>query len=236
MVTIQNLNIEIVTQAVKQLGELVNEMVFLGGCATGLLMTDSASPPIRQTRDVDALVQVSTRAEYYKLAEALRKKGFKEDTSEGAPMCRWQGDIVILDVMPTDARILGFGNKWYESAMDHAEKVELPSGHSISMVSAPYFLITKLEAFDGRGKGDYQLSHDIEDIIALLDGRVEVVDEVSHADDKLRHELSNRFSELLMKEHFIESIPGHMPPDEANQERASMIRQRISAMAEMNHD
>ena len=30
--------------AVEQLGELVDEMVFLGGCATGLLITDPAAP------------------------------------------------------------------------------------------------------------------------------------------------------------------------------------------------
>ena len=40
----QNPNLEIMQLAVEQLGELVNEMVFLGGCATGLLITDPAAP------------------------------------------------------------------------------------------------------------------------------------------------------------------------------------------------
>lgn len=193
MATIQNPNIEIVTRAVEQLGELVNEMVFLGGCATGLLITDPASPPIRQTMDVDTIVQVSSRAEYYQLSAALREKGFQEDTSEDAPTCRWQGDRVLLDVMPTDPGILGFANRWYGLAMEHAEDMHLPAGQTIKMVSAPFFLITKLEAFDGRGEGDYQLSHDIEDVIAVLDGRSEIIGEVRNADKKLRSELNNRF-------------------------------------------
>lgn len=36
-------NIQILTSAAESLGELTNDLVFLGGCATGLLITDSAS-------------------------------------------------------------------------------------------------------------------------------------------------------------------------------------------------
>ena len=107
----QNPNIEILEMTVKQLGGLADEMVFLGGCATGLLITDKAAPPIRVTRDVDTIVQAGSLAEYQKLSEKLRKQGFKEDTSDEAPLCRWVGDNVILDVMPTDEKVLGFSNR-----------------------------------------------------------------------------------------------------------------------------
>jgi len=231
----QNPNIDIVTRAVVQLGELIDEMVFLGGCATGLLITDQAAPPIRQTIDVDTIVQVSSRAEYYQLSDALREKGFREDTSENAPTCRWRGNAVILDVMPTDASILGFANRWYVSAMEHAVEIDLPSGHSVRMVSAPYFLITKLEAFDGRGEGDYQMSHDIEDIVAVLDGRVEIVTDVENADQELRRELSHRFSVLSDDDRFLQSIPGHMPPDATSQLRVSHVRNVINAIAALKN-
>ena len=150
---LQNPNLEILVLTVDLLGHLADEMVFLGGCATGLLITDTAALPIRVTRDVDALVQVVSRADYYQLSEKLRAQGFTEDMSEDAPICRWVAEGVILDVMPMDSTILGFGNKWYASATKNAESVQLPSGKNIRMVSAPYFLITKLEAFDGRGGG-----------------------------------------------------------------------------------
>lgn len=42
MARIQNPNIEILEMAVARLGALADEMVFLGGCATGLLITDKA--------------------------------------------------------------------------------------------------------------------------------------------------------------------------------------------------
>jgi len=161
MARVQNPNLEILSLAVDQLDELADEMVFLGGCATGLLITDSAAPPIRVTQDVDAIVQVVSQADYYQLSEKLRAKGFTEDISDDAPICRWVADLVVLDVMPTDTTILGFGNKWYAPAAEKSDIIQLPSGKSIRLVSAPYFLVTKLEAFDGRGRGDYLASHDI---------------------------------------------------------------------------
>ena len=84
----RNPNLEILMLAVAWLGDLADEMVFLGGCATGLLITDPAAPPIRVTRDVDAIVQVVSHADYYKLSEKLRAQGFKEDMSDDAPICR----------------------------------------------------------------------------------------------------------------------------------------------------
>ena len=219
--------------AVDRLGELADEMVFLGGCATGLLITDPAAPPIRVTRDVDAIVHVVSLNEYYKLSAKLRAHGFSEDRSEGAPICRWVTDNVILDVMPTDTTILGFGNEWYQAAAEHAEVISLPSGKQIRMVSAPYFLITKLEAFAGRGGGDYLASHDMEDIIAVLDGRPEIVEEVKKTDPMLVMALSERFRHLMQERFFLDSVSGHMPTDAASQGRVSIILDVIGKLAQM---
>lgn len=226
----QNPNLYILTLAVERLGALSDEMVFLGGCATGLLITDKAAPPLRVTRDLDTIVEATTLASYQRFSGKLRKQGFREDTSDGAPLCRWVADEVILDVMPTDSRILGFGNRWYGSAVKHAEVRTLPSGQQIRLVSAPYFICTKLEAFDGRGKGDYLLSHDIEDMIAVLDGRPEIVDEVQVADRELIDDIRNRFEQLLGDTRFIAVLSGHMPGDQANQARVGLIIERIEAI------
>ena len=219
----KNPNLEILMLAVEQLRELADEMVFLGGCATGLLITDIASPPVRVTRDVDAIVQVVSHADYYKLSEKLRARGFREDVSEDAPICRWMTGDIILDVMPTDTQLLGFGNEWYEAAMEYAEVIQLPSSKQIRIVSAPYFLITKLEAFNGRGGGDFQMSHDIEDIIVVLDGRPGIISEIKQADPELSRELSMRFKGLLEDNRFVDSISGHMPPDKASQSRVTIV-------------
>lgn len=232
MVNAQNPNIEILLLVVNQLSELADEMVFIGGCATGLLITDIASPTIRATKDVDAIVQVTTKADYYKLSERLREKGFVEDVSEGAPLCRWATSSVTLDVLPTEADVLGFGNQWYTAAMDNAEVVSLSDKVDIQMVSAPYFLITKLEAFDGRGDGDYIMSHDIEDIISVMDGRPQLVEEVIRSETALLNELATRFHRLLGDQGFVDAVSGHMPTDDVNQSRVAGILDKIQEISE----
>lgn len=235
MPRMQNPNLDILMRAVERLGELADDLVFLGGCATGLLITDPAAPPIRVTRDVDAIVHVLTLTDYHQLEQRLRLKGFREDSSDDAPICRWTDGDVILDVMPTDARILGFGNPWYASASHHAERVILPSGRQIQRVSAPYFLITKLEAFDGRGGGDYLMSHDIEDMVAVLDGRPDIIREVQQAPAELLNELTVRFQRLLQDRQFVDAVAGHMPSDAMSQARVPMILQTVRKIAEMRN-
>ncbi len=144
---ITNPNIQILEAASERLRTLTEEMVFVGGCATGLLLTDPAASPVRATIDVDVLVEVATLVEYHWLSEQLRQLGFVEDTSEDAPICRWKTYDVILDVMPTDPKILGFGNRWFTLAYEASEWTTLPSGKRIRLLPAPYFLATKLEAF-----------------------------------------------------------------------------------------
>lgn len=227
----RNPNLQILELAVERLDWLTDEMVFLGGCATGLLLTDVAAAPIRVTRDVDVITEVASLVDYHRLAGRLRERGFREDQSDGAPICRWVGEGVILDVMPTEAGILGFGNEWYRPALAEAQSAALPSGREIRIVTGPYFLATKLVAFDGRGGDDYLMSHDIEDVVAVLDGRPEIVDEVRDGEGSLAAFLSERFAELLGEPRFNDALPGHLPGDPASQARLPIVIGRIEAIA-----
>lgn len=67
---------------------------------------------------------------------------------------------------------------------------------------------TKLEAWNGRGGGDHLRSHDLEDIITLIDGRVEIVDEVDDAPSDLRSFLSREIATLLDQPRFKDTIDG----------------------------
>ena len=229
---VRNPNLGILEMVVERLGPLADDMVFLGGCATGLLLTDVAAPPIRVTQDVDVITEVASLGDYQRLSGQLRKRGFREDQSPDAPICRWVTADVVLDVMPTRPEILGFGNEWYQPALDAAVAVALPSGKHIRIVTAPYFLATKLAAFDSRGKGDYVMSHDMEDIVAVLDGRPEIVNEVKRADEALRKHLMTRFAVLLRDTDYMAALPGHLPGDAASQARAPLVMERITEIAE----
>ncbi|MBX3709431.1 MAG: hypothetical protein KIT56_03680 [Gammaproteobacteria bacterium] len=79
-----------------RLGELCNDVTFVGGCITGLLITDKAAPDVRFTTDVDCIINVVTKHEYHSLSEKLRNKGFKEMSFGNHPICRWDCDGVLI--------------------------------------------------------------------------------------------------------------------------------------------
>jgi len=229
-------NIEILQIVAAGFGSLIDDVVFLGGCAAGLLVTDAASPRPRETNDVDVIVEITTMHDYHDLAEKLRKRGFHEDTTDGAPMCRWKYDSVAVDVMPTNEDILGFSNQWYPEALKKAGNMTLPNGVEIQIVSAPHFLATKLEAFYGRGDGDYIASHDLEDLIAVLDGRASIVDEVMDSSDSLRSYLAGEFGKLLDNDEFQDALPCQLPPDAASQARITTIKSRMMEVSNLTQE
>ncbi len=92
---------------------------------TGLLITDEAAGEPRGTIDVDAITEITSYAQYAQFGDRLRSLGFNEDTSEGAPVCRWIRGRTIMDIMPLDEKILGFSNRWYKAAMEASVKKRL---------------------------------------------------------------------------------------------------------------
>src|ERR1051325_10485931 len=211
-------NVALVEVVVQALGKLRDRFVFVGGCAAGLLVTDMARPPVRATVDVDLIVEVVNRNNYYQLAKELRAIGFREDDGS-AVICRWRVGEVKVDIMPTDEEILHFRNRWYKRAVERANRYVLPSGQEINLISPPLFVATKLDAFNDRGNGDYALSHDLEDIVTLVDGRPELVEEIKAADDDVRAFIMEEIDDLLATPAFVDALPGHFPGDEANQAR-----------------
>ena len=81
-------------------------------------------------------------------------------------------------------------------------------------------------------RGDYLLSHDMEDIIALLDGRPEIVDEVGGADTDLRAHLVARCSDLLDDDKFLAALPGHLLDESDSPGRLPLVTRRIAAIVE----
>jgi hypothetical protein len=227
----QNPNLEIIEIAAQALGPMCEELVFLGGCSTALLITDSGAPPVRATRDIDTLAEVGTAAEYYDLEKRLRQRGFEVDSSKDAPICRWVGHGILLDVMPTDERILGFGNIWYESAIASSDSYALPSGMRIRLIDSVHFLATKLAAHTGRGDDDFVMSHDLEDIVCVIDGRPELEEEIANSEKKLRAYVCTRLRAFVDDPLFIEALPGHLPGDAGSQARLPMLTEKLRRLA-----
>lgn len=225
-----DVNVHMVEKLARHLGELKNAFVFVGGCATGLLITDAARPPVRATTDVDLIARVTTHSSYYALGEKLRERGFREDKA-GPVLCRWQIEGLLVDIMPADEAVLGFTNRWYSETIATAVECELPNREVIRLITAPLFIATKLEAFHGRGNQDYGMSHDMEDIVTVVDGRPELADEIARSSAQVQGFLQDEFEDLLGTPDFVDSLSWHLPGDVGNQARVPLIIERMRKIA-----
>lgn len=226
----KNPNLALLSSAAGMLKPLLDELVFVGGCTTGLLITDEAAAAVRPTKDVDVVTELSSYVSYLQLSDRLRQLGFREDTSEGAPVCRWRVEDLILDVMPDDEGTLGFTNRWYKQVLQTSDRQQIADELVIRVVNAPYFVGTKLEAFKGRGEGDFQASHDLEDLISVVDGRSTIVDEIRSAEPDLANYVRSEISFLLGNEDFKAALPGFLMPDEASQRRLPILLARLGTL------
>jgi len=190
------------------LGELLPQVTFVGGCTTVLLVDESAHFGVRKTDDVDLILDVATLAQYQEFSVLLRDHGFRED--QDGPICRWITETEIgpvkIDVMPTDEKILGFSNRWYDKAISEASTFSLPSGQIIKLISPAYFVATKFEAFMGRGHGDF-FSHDLEDIVFVMENRERLIFELMDSANELKQYLSEK-AIMLLNDNFLNVLPG----------------------------
>lgn len=219
-------NLAMLEFVARKLGQLNEEVVFLGGCATALFITDPLSLDVRPTWDVDCIIDVISLGQYHQFESKLTKQGFKKSIQDDV-ICRWHYDDIILDVMPTDEKILGFGNRWYKEAIIHAVIHQIADDLFIKSVTAPYFLATKIEAFQTRGNNDFLASHDFEDIMTVIDGRIELANEIFAVNTSLKKHLEQIFSEIVINEQFQAALPGHL--NDAN--RTQIVLKRIKQIA-----
>lgn len=218
------------------LGALRDQLVFVGGCAVDLLLTDPAAAPARVTYDVDLVAQAAALAGYHALEKQFAQLGFKRDLAQDAPICRWRYNNLEVDLMPMDSGILGFANRWYPLAVQTANEIALPAGMTIRLISAPVFLATKFEAFADRGRGDLLGSHDLEDIVNVVDGRPEIFSEITLSAIELQQYLAAQCRTLLAMPDFMDALPCMVFPDESLAERVKLLALRFKQIGELDKE
>ena len=221
-------NQDLLEKVAPLLAKLPWRVVYLGGSTTHLHISDALAPLPEFTDDVDVVAEVTSPVEFQvNLREELREIGAKEDTSEGAPLCRWKLNGITVDVMSPNRAILGFANRWYPLAIRTAVKHLLSNGQEIEAIVPIVFIATKLEAFQDRGKGDCLASKDVDDIIAVIDGRVTLAAEARDADQDLRPYLYESLTRLTSHQDFPYAVEGYLKdtPD-----RVALFHRRVQAL------
>lgn len=222
--------IEMLQEVARALGPLVDEVVVVGGTIPALLVTDPAAPTIRPTKDVDLIVDSQTRQRHASFEKRLRERGFQ---IQAPPACRYGIGEILVDVMTTSSAAMGFSDRWYAEAFATAEPMKLPDGSMIRVIRSPLFLATKLNAWLDRGKGDYYAAQDLEDILAVIDGRPGLVEEIQRSSLEVKAFLSKSFATLLAAQGFLDAIPGHLGGEAVAGARAEMAIATMRKIAEL---
>ena len=85
-------------------------------------MDEPALGTTRPTDDVDVIIEILAQKNYARIEERLRKLGFQNDDSEGAPMCRWIfREQLTVDIMPTTGTFLGLSTKLFSEALETSQ-------------------------------------------------------------------------------------------------------------------
>ncbi|MGO4560114.1 hypothetical protein [Mesorhizobium sp. 2RAF21] len=211
--------------------ELRARLLFVGGCTTALYITDPiVLEGVRATDDVDLIVDLAGFAEWAELMERLRARGFTE-AADDPVICRMKLGELKVDFMPDDEAILGFSNRWYAKGIATAEPEQLEEGLEIRRLTPQLFVATKLEAYRGRGGGDLIGSRDAEDILLLVDGREEIVEEIAGGEPDIRDYIAEQIAALLDDPNFDHFLEGNIRGPAG---RVDIVYERLVAISTLD--
>jgi len=227
-----SLNITMLQTVAVGLRYLRDDMVFVGGAVAELYASNAELSDIRPTVDIDCVIELRSKAAHAKLEDNLRTLGFANDTSKGAPICRWIYQNIMVDIMPSDSSVLGFSNRWYDEGIENKISKTLPNGTKIFLFPPEYYLAAKFEAHNGRGGNDLRQSHDFEDIIYMLDNCSELLENIQMANVNVKDYLKNECTDLLNDVSLIEGIECALPYGSSEEATEIMLEliQNIAAI------
>jgi hypothetical protein len=205
----KTINIGVVADVAKALKELKSQMIFVGGAVISLYTDDIAADEIRPTGDIDMTVKVMTYSNWVSFNERLAELNIHPDP-HGHSICSYKYENIPIDIMPSEDGPIGPTNKWYKLGFDNLQ-IAKALDEEIQILPAPCFLATKFEAFKNRGT-DYRTSHDIEDIIYVIDNRINIVSEIKNSPDEIIQFLKSELNKIIESGLLEEVLASHIHP------------------------
>lgn len=203
-------NLAALKTVAEALSQLRQKVVFVGGSVVELYCDDPARGEARPTDDIDVVVEIVSRGTHADFEEELRQIGFRHDIESGIN-CRFKYNDIIVDIMPTDAQILGFTNRWYKAGINNTISAFLDEKIAIEIFSLPYFLASKAEALKSERRGaDFRFNSDFEDIIYIFDNCTTIFQDILQAENEIRTYLINELSQLLERPFIQEEVVSNL--------------------------
>lgn len=220
----KTINIAVVAEVAEALKDLKEKMIFVGGAVVSLYTDDVAADEIRPTADIDMTINLMNFNHWGKMQEDLAQLGFHPDPF-GHAICSYKYKNIPIDIMPAEDGPLGPANKWYKWGFDNLQIVKA-NEVEIQILPAPCFLATKFAAYNNRGK-DYRTSHDIEDIIYVLDNRINIVLEMEETHKEIREFIKDELIRIKNMGILVEVLMAHIHPLMVD-ERMPIVEEKIA--------
>ncbi len=190
------------------LGELNENVVYVGGAVVSLYIDDPSADDVRPTKDIDISLEIATLGELEALREKLIEKGFFQ-SHEDDVICRFHYSDIKVDIMATKTIGWAPGNPWFEAGFNKSQNINL-DGIEIKVLPLPYFLASKFLAFYDRGGKDPRTSHDFEDIVYILNHTSNIDDLIFGSDKKVQLYLKEAFLKILDDTILQEAVIGNL--------------------------
>lgn len=226
----QTINIKVVEKVAQTLGELNQDVIYVGGAVVSLYVTDEGAEQPRPTKDIDISVQISTYAQMDVLREKLASKKIYPAVAEKV-MYRYSYDDILIDFIPFEATPLGPTNRWLKPGFGKAYPINIGS-IQIRILPVSLFVATKWEAYKSRGT-DPRTSPDFEDIIYILDNNSEVVEDTRNAEKDVQVFLKKMSLEILNHSSRSEIIECHLNPYTAD-DRKEIVLKKLDSLSKIN--
>lgn len=202
------INLEVIRKIAVALGAMNEQVVYVGGATVSLYINDPAADDVRPTKDLDISLAIASLGELEVIRKQLIRKGFKQ-LPEDDIICRFRYEDIKVDVMSTKAVGWAPANPWFASGFAQKEIIEIED-QKIQILPLPYFLASKFSAFNDRGAIDPRTSHDLEDIVYVLDNRMDIVEKLAKVPDDVRSYLADQLQRILDNRVMQEAILGNL--------------------------
>ncbi len=189
------------------LGDLNDQVVYVGGAVVGLYVDEPGAPEARPTKDIDIVVEIASAYQLEVFRQKLAERGI-QFTSDEKVVCHFTYQNILLDVMATKEIGWAPANPWFQNGFKSAQIHRL-GNVQIKIMLLAYYLAAKLTAFKNRG-GDPRTSHDFEDVVYILDNRTTLIADILESDDDVKFFLISEFNAMLTDAILQEAVLAHL--------------------------
>lgn len=219
------INRQIIKKVATALGELNDEVIYVGGATVSLYINDPAAEDVRPTKDIDISLSVVTINELEDIREKLTTKGFIQ-SAELDVICRFKFEDILVDIMNTAPISWAPANPWFKKGFENFEKIQIDQS-TIRIMPFTYFLASKFTAYEDRGDEDPRFSHDIEDITYILDNRTDwETIMINEKNDDVKNYIIEKLNLIKNNSKFQEAFLGNLYYETA-EERLQLILNKI---------